>query len=318
MVNANNRPSFDISKVPSYRDLPLLEGTEERHAWNVFGEGDNLGTINYLTPAHVLESMKLVKRGVAFSLDLPLDQPERPEGEGRVTYTHNISRTRGGGDDSLDGFYLQSSSQFDGLGHARFGARGFYQGVTEEELDAGRLGIDHWARHGIAGRAVLIDLPRFIGPSFDVHQRTAIDGPMLEAIAKQQGVEFKPADIILLRTGWMNWYLNSKELGPDRMSIAAPSPGLDGMRETAAWMWDHRITFFAGDNIAMEALPPVPQNFQHRRMIPLFGMTIGELWNFDELAEDCARDGQYEVFLVAKPLNLPRGLGSPINALAFK
>jgi len=102
------------------------------------------------------------------------------------------------------------------------------------------------------------------------------------------------------------------------MQIAAASPGLDGMRETAEWMWDHRITFFAGDNIALEALPPVPRNFQHRRMIPLFGMPIGEFWNFEDLAADCARDGQYEVLLVSKPLNLPRGLGSPINALAFK
>ncbi len=316
----SNQKQFDINSVPKYRDLPLLEGTEERHAWDVFGPGDNLGTINYLTPEHVLESMKLVKRGVSFNLDLPLDQPERPQdgSEGRVSYTHNIYRTRGGGDDSLDNFYLQSSSQFDSLAHVRFGSRGFYQGVTDEELDTGRLGIDHWSQHGISGRAVLIDLPRFVGPSFDVHQRTAMDGPMLEAIAKKQGVEFKPADIVLLRTGWMEWYLNSKDQGPGRMNVTDPQPGLDGMRETAEWMWDHKITFFAGDNIACEALPPVPLNFQHRRMIPLFGMTIGEIWDFEELAEDCARDGVYEMFLVAKPLNLPRGVGSPINALAFK
>ena len=266
----SNQKQFDINSVPKYRDLPLLEGTEERHAWDVFGPGDNLGTINYLTPEHVLESMKLVKRGVSFNLDLPLDQPERPQdgSEGRVSYTHNIYRTRGGGDDSLDNFYLQSSSQFDSLAHVRFGSRGFYQGVTDEELDTGRLGIDHWSQHGISGRAVLIDLPRFVGPS--------------------------------------------------RMNVTDPQPGLDGMRETAEWMWDHKITFFAGDNIACEALPPVPLNFQHRRMIPLFGMTIGEIWDFEELAEDCARDGVYEMFLVAKPLNLPRGVGSPINALAFK
>ncbi|MEI7924762.1 MAG: cyclase family protein [Chloroflexota bacterium] len=316
----SNQGSFDINTVPKYRDLPLVEGTDERHAWDVFGPGDNLGTINYLTPEHVQESVKLVKRGVCFNLDLPLDQPERPQGSGnRATYQHNIYRTDGGGDDSIDNFYLQSSSQFDALTHVRFGSRGFYQGVQVEELDStDRLGIDHWSRHGIAGRAVLLDLPRFVGPTFDVHERIAMDGPMMEAIAAKQGVEIKPKDIILLRTGWMNWYLNSKELGPERMDIRAPQPGLDGSRETAEWMWDHRITFFAGDNIAAEALPPVPRNFQHRRMVPLFGMTIGELWDFDELAEDCAKDGVYEVFLVAKPLNLPQGVGSPINALAFK
>ena len=314
--------TFDMSKVPNYRDLPLVPDTDERHAWDVFGHDDNLGTINYLSQDHVLESMKLVKTGKMINLDLPLNQPYRPpESTGRKTYAHNIYRTPGGGDDSIDGFYLQASSQFDSLRHVRFGSRGYYQGLQDEDLDAGdgdRIGIDHWSRHGIAGRAVLLDLPRFIGPSFDVHARTAMDGPMMEAIAKKQGVEFKPRDIVLLRTGWMKWYLESESEGPDRMDIAANSPGLDGMRETAEWMWDHRITFFAGDNIAAEALPPVPRNFQHRREVPLFGMPIGELWYFEELADDCARDGVYEMLLVAKPLNLPKGVGSPINALAFK
>ena len=313
---------FDMSKVPLYRDLPLVPDTDERHAWDVFGKDDNLGTINYLTREHVLESSKLIKTGKMINLDLPLDQPFRPRGAaGRTTYQHNIYRSGGGGgDDSLDGFYLQASSQFDALTHVRFGSRGYYQGLQAEDLDKedSRLGIDHWARHGIAGRAVLLDLPRFVGPSFDVHARTAMDGPMMEAIAKKQGVELKPRDIILLRTGWMKWYLENDQLGPDRMDISANSPGLDGMRETAEWMWNHRITFFAGDNIAAEALPPVPRNFQHRREVPLFGMTIGELWYFEELADDCAADGVYEVFMVSHPLNLPRGVGSPINTYAFK
>ena len=50
----------------------------------------------------------------------------------------------------------------------------------------------------------------------------------------------------------------------------------------------------------------------------MFGMPIGELWSLDALADDCARDGVYEFFLVAKPLNLPNGVGSPSNAVAFK
>ncbi|MEX2446184.1 MAG: cyclase family protein [Dehalococcoidia bacterium] len=317
MVEATG-PASNIDALPKYRDLPLVEDTDERHAWDVWGREDNLGTINLLTPEHVRESVGLVRRGVSFSLDLPLNQPERA-GEGRQTYVHNVSRTPGGGDDSIDGFYLQGSSQWDGLRHVRFGSRGYFTGLQNEDLDAGdRIGIHHWARHGISGRAVLLDVPRFVGPSFDVKERTTVDGPMMEAIAAKQGVELKPRDIILLRTGWMDWYLGSADEGPERLDIAANSPGLDGMRETAEWLWDHRIASIAADNIAVEALPPVPRNFQHRRIVALFGMAIGELWHLDELAEDCANDGVYEVFLVAKPLNLPNGVGSPINALAFK
>ncbi len=59
-------------------------------------------------------------------------------------------------------------------------------------------------------------------------------------------------------------------------------------------------------------------NFQHRRLLAMFGMPIGELWSLDALADDCARDGVYELFLVTKPLNLTRGVGSLPNATAFK
>ncbi len=312
----------DVNNLPSYAELPLLEGTEERHAWTLWGENDDLGTINMLTPDHVAESMKLAKRGVSFSLDLPLDQPERVEGEtGRQPYIHNVYRRQSGGDDSLDHFFLQGSSQFDGLRHVRFGSRGYYTGLQDEDLDAGdgmRLGIDHWSRHGINGRAVLIDFPRWMGDKFDVHERVAITGPMIEEIAASQHVELKPRDILLLRTGWMDWYLNSADQGPERFNVRANSPGLDGMRETAEWMWNHHIASIAADNIAVEALPPVPLNFQHRRIVGLFGMAIGELWYLDELAADCAQDGVYEMMLVAKPLNLARGVGSPPNAQAFK
>jgi len=52
---------------------------------------------------------------------------------------------------------------------------------------------------------VLIDLPRYVGDAFSMHERIALDGPLIERIAAKQGVDLKPADILLLRTGWMRW-----------------------------------------------------------------------------------------------------------------
>jgi hypothetical protein len=48
------------------------------------------------------------------------------------------------------------------------------------------------------------------------------------------------------------------------------------------------------------------------------GLTLGELWVLDDLAADCAADGAYEFLLAAQPLNLPGGMGSPINPIALK
>ena len=75
----------------------------------------------------------------------------------------------------------------------------------------------------------------------------------------------------------------------------------------------------ASDNVALEVLPVDPTiGFQHRRLIALQGMPIGEVWDLDELAQECARDSVYEFMLVSSPLNLPGGVGSPPNAYAIK
>ena len=167
---------------------------------------------------------------------------------------------------------------------------------------------------------MLIDLPRYLGDAFRM-DRIEMDGPLIEAIDARQHVELKPADILLLRTGWMTRYLaltDEQRAAPAAMDSRAPSPGLDGKRETAEWVWNHRIAAVAADNIAMEVTPVLDASFQHRRFMAMFGMPIGELWYLDKLAEDCARDGVYEFFLVSKPLNLKSGVGSPPNVLAFK
>ena len=55
----------------------------------------------------------------------------------------------------------------------------------------------------------------------------------------------------------------------------------------------------------------------HRILIPLLGLTIGELWALDELATACILRRRYDVFLTAQPLNLLGGVGSPANAMAI-
>jgi kynurenine formamidase len=58
--------------------------------------------------------------------------------------------------------------------------------------------------------------------------------------------------------------------------------------------------------------------FLHFRLIGLLGIAIGELFDLDALADNCARDGVYEGLFTAAPLNKVGGSGSPANALAIK
>jgi hypothetical protein len=61
-----------------------------------------------------------------------------------------------------------------------------------------------------------------------------------------------------------------------------------------------------------------PDTFVHFRLLPLLGSPIGELWDLDALASDCASDGVYQFLLTAALLNLRAGVASPANALAVK
>jgi kynurenine formamidase len=297
----------------------------------VFGADDQLGTVNLLTPDRVVAAASLVRKGRVINLSLPLDRPTTLYyGETRSGYKHRMSVNRGGRDDVLDNFALQGSSQWDGLRHIRYREFGYWGGLQDEDVDEKRLlGIDAWARHGIVGRGVLIDAVRHFeeqGRPLDPRRKTSISGADMEAWAASKGFGLQRGDVILLRTGWLPWFsaspLEEQEKLRGRLNPGEDGldmPGLDASVETAAWLWDRGIAAIAADNPALEVLRVDSEvGFQHRRLIALQGMAIGELWDLEELAEDCAEDGTYEFMLVSAPLYVPGGVGSPANAYAIK
>jgi kynurenine formamidase len=315
---------------PKFSQLPLVGQTGERSAWGVFGQDDQLGTVNLLTAERVKRAATLVRTGRVINLNLPLNFPITLYGGFRTGYRHHIEVNRGGRDDYVDNFAMQGSSQWDSLRHIRFREFGYYGGRQDEDLDGkGELGIEHWARHGIIGRGVLLDAAGYMerqGTPLDATKKFAMDGAFLEQVARAEKVTLEPGDIILLRTGWLAWYKGLDEAGREALrgtlhpgEGGMACPGLDASQATAAWVWDQQIAAMAADNVALEALPVEAQvGFQHRRLIALQGMPIGEVWDLDELAQDCARDGVYECMLVSAPLYLPGGVGSPPNAYAIK
>ncbi len=307
-----------------YDELPFVEGSEDRHAWDVFGRGDQLGALNRLDASRVLAAAGLIQRGRVLNLNLPLNQPG-PITTIRGTYTHVIDRIRGGRDDHLDGFHLQGSTHWDGLSHIRHRSVGYYGGRTDEDLDAGGLlGIDTVARHGMAGRAVLIDIERYYmlrDRAWSYQDSFAITPTLIEDVAAAQGLTNLDGDILLGRTGWLPWFLSldanaRAEIPPvDKMT----GPGLDPGAGTARWLWDHGFVAVATDTPAVEVLPVSREvGFLHHRALTFLGILLGECFWLDGAAADAEADGAYEGFLFSAPLNLPGGTGSPANAYLIK
>lgn len=320
-------------KLPRYSELPLDPSKPPGSAWGVFGEDDEAGTINLLTPEHVRRAAGLVRKGAVFSLNWDLEKPDPPI-LNRQQMRHHIIHLDPGTDDYYDNFYTQVSSQWDALSHWPHPQYGYYNGRTLKDFTGkpgSKNGIDNWARRGIAGRYVLADVERYRDANGDPirhEERQEISAGEVEATLEAQGVRLQEGDVLLLRFGWVGWYERQDEVTRQALGAAGAqlrSPGLSPEERTLEWLWDQRVSAVAADCPALEAIPPLPdpedpsvEGFLHFRIIPLLGMAVGEMFVLDALAEDCASDGVYEGLFTAAPLYKVGGSGSPANALAIK
>lgn len=319
--------------LPRYRDLPLQPGAPEKSAWGMFGDHDDVGALNLQTPERIREAARLVQTGQVFSLNWELTKPNPPLLM-RGALVHTLHREVPVGhhsDDHLDNFYPQASTQWDGLTHVGDYQHGFWGGVTVQALrasnDKTRLGIDHWARRGIAGRAVVLDVARERerqGRPLDHANSDVITVDDLERTRAAQNVTLEPGDVWLLRTGWLGWYERQAQAVREELAQAklrVRIPGLECSEAMAEYIFDRHPAALACDNLTVESWPPPsfvePDGFLHHFLIGRFGMALGELFVLDALAEACARANRYACFFTAAPLNLPGGAGSPANALAM-
>lgn len=307
--------------LPPYREL--VDG----NAWGVFGDDDQLGTIGLLSPDRVRDSAALVRRGAVFNLDLPLHLPARPFGRLRQPLRQSMFELRGGkGLDERLELYPQFSSQWDGLAHGSYDGQTFYNGIQREEITGGpgsKLGIDVWARHGIVGRGVLLDVAdyceRELGTPIDPQSRFLITVDLLERTAASQGVVLRQADILMVRTGVAAHILAQGDEAAEPLPDGFQVPGLEPSQDTIEWIWDMHFAAVTADNMAVEAWPFDSEDaFMHATLLPRLGVALGELFNYEDLAMDCRTDGCFECMFVASPLNVAGGVGSPANALAIK
>lgn len=312
--------------LPSYAELLERTDAPPGSIWGLFGDDDEIGACNVLGPAEVQRGVSCARRGEVFSLDHPIgafDSPHRPPAQHTI-----VDLGRGWLDDHLDSYYLQQTSQIDGLRHVAHRDHGAYNGVDRSRLVPGdpTIGVNRWADRGIVGRGVLLDVSRHLeqqGRRIRHAPGEPIGPAMLDEICAAQGVVLQRGDLLLLHTD----YLAHRIAHPGVRGHA----GLEQSRAMLAWLWDHRIPLVAADTVATECSPPVSSSpftrpdaidasdsLMHAELIALLGMVIGELWNLTALAADCAADGRYEFLLVVKPLDLVGGVGSPPNATAVK
>jgi len=294
--------------------------------WGRWGAEDERGTLNFITPEVVKRAAGLVRRGQVFSLGLSFgaDGPQIGQG-GRVNPLHLMTAV----DQRLPGEYpdgfryaddvmvlpLQCATQWDSLAHVHYDGQ-LYNGfpaATTTSAGAARNGIDK-VGPGIASRGVLLDMARAAGVA-RLQPGTAVQPADLEAAARAQGVRVERGDVLLVRTGHLSVFKSDG----DRVGYMRRMPGL-GMA-CAAWLHAREVAAVASDTNSVEVIPfedpTIPLPF-HLLCLRDLGLTLGEMFDLDALADDCAADGVWEFFFSAPPLKITGGIGSPLNPLAIK
>ena len=313
--------------------------------WGRWGPADELGTLNFITPAKIAAAAGLVRHGKVFPLGIDFGSTG-PQGAFQFRQNPTHVMTVDGGDaetlveygpqwlrnsvaGELSGFFqdnpfrfnddmiimpLQAATQWDAFSHVYYDEK-LYNGFPANSVTsqgAFYCGIDKVDSKGITSRGVLLDVVKHRGADTYLAPGEPITPDELDEVAARQGVTIESGDIVLVRTGWWNRFLEAR-------NGAEPYSGLDW--RCAQWLHEHEIAAVAADNLMVEdPVSAVEGTFLPMHMLCLrdMGLMLGEYWDFTALAADCAADGVYEFQLIAPPLRVVGAVGSPINPIAIK
>ncbi len=310
--------------------------------WGRWGPDDQIGTLNLIDGEARRRGAAAVRQGTAFALGLPLSAEEGIQVgfvEGRVNPTRTMVAVNNplsrdpewiASSEDVVTMATQCATHWDGLAHVSYGAgpggatlyNGFPATVVTEE-GAGRLGI-HLVKT-LVSRGVLLDLPRAKGLEI-LEPGYPITPEDLDAACALGGTTVEPGDIVLVRTGQAAHLALPGRPGlggaPARRDLVAytwPAPGLTML--TAAWFHAHDVAAVATDTMVLEVYPGEDDRLYlpvHLLHLVEMGMTQGQNFFLDELADACAGDGRYEFLLDATPLPFTKALGSPVNPVAVR
>lgn len=311
-VTAENKNSMTIAEFEA-----LFESLKN---WGKWGADDEKGTLNYITPEKIKAASELVKSGRSVSLEIPINTIAGPDNPNPALYYMNTTHENGSGDirfatDFLAmQFHGDCHTHIDALCHIAYKGQ-LYNGKNANLVNArGAFGLDITAyAHGIVGKGVLIDMPRFFGVKW-LEPGYAVTREEIEAAEKAEGVRLGVGDIMVFRTGHHRRRLelgawNCGSDGEGRAGLDPRSLTLLHERKVAAFLPD-------GDGETVPSPIKEIENPIHPLQITAMGMACTDSLQFEELVKVCEEERRWEFLVVIAPLRLPKGTGSPINPIA--
>jgi kynurenine formamidase len=201
-----------------------------------------------------------------------------------------------------------TGTHLDALCHQAFGLA-LYGGIPVEAAEAptgfSRLGVE--TVPPLLGRGLLLDVAGWRGQAL-LPPRYSISADELHGCAAAQGVDVRPGDVLLVRTGYgALWHDEAAYL--EAAGVA---------KSGTLWAAEHGIAAVGADNMAWD----VPDErdpdtgatlFAHSYLLPQKGVYIIENLALEALA----RDRRYTFAFIGIPLKFVGATGSPLRPLAL-
>jgi kynurenine formamidase len=301
----------------------LYERLKRMSSW---GPGDRRGALNNITPAEVAAAASDIWRGRTVSLaavvedEVAADNPEpclHQMTHGAATGTGDGGTSPGprlsfATDRVAMNVHGNADTHIDALCHVIFDGT-LYNGVSAETVTASgatELSID-LAGDGIAGRGLLLDIPRLRGvPWLEPGDHVSADD--LTGAERAQGVHIGQGDLLFVRVGHRS---RKNALGPWNAAQARA-----GLHPTALELLaERRIAVLGSDgNNDTAASAAEGVGFPvHVLAINAMGLHLLDYLQLEDLVAVCEELGRWSFFCVIAPLRLRTGTGSPVNPIAI-
>ncbi len=284
--------------------------------WGRWGNDDELGALNLITPEKRKQAAKLVQTGISVSLarntekKIAVDNP--------APFRHTMTNTAVNpvaGQYSMDTFEVSyhgyAHTHMDALCHMFYKGK-LFNGYSNQEITkegTQKLSILN-VKNGIFTRGILMDIPRLKGVPY-LEPGTAIYPSDLEEWEKKIDVKVGSGDVIFLYTG--RWARRDEKGAWD---ISKKSAGL--YASTAKWLKERDVAMIGSDaasDVAPSRVKGVNQPI-HQLALVAMGIPIFDNCDLEELAKEALRQGRWEFLITASPIAVTGGTGSPLNPIA--
>jgi kynurenine formamidase len=293
---------------------------ESVRSWGRWGADDELGALNLLTPERIARSATLVRSGVAVTLSLPLNTTTAPDcpvpAVFRMTQRNDTDVRVGPVGFAKDfvgaDYHSDGHTHIDALCHVAYEGS-LYNGVAASSVTAEGAEAEaiELLKNGLVGRGVLLDIPRLRGvPWLEPGEHVFRED--LEAAEREQGVEIREGDILLVRTGHAG---RLAELGPwDTVKQKA------GLHPLAMTLLAERGVVALGCDGNSDTAPSTTEGVAfpiHALALNAMGVLLLDYLQFEDLRVACEAAGRWEFMCITAPLRIAGGTGSPVNPLAI-